>query len=80
VKHSFDETGVPALGDLDNHYPYNDAREQEHFHWNPRTAQHVLDTALAFAFINRHFDVADFLLAHGARRPRSDSPSTKGIV
>jgi ankyrin repeat protein len=29
-------------------------------------AQHVLDTALAFAVINRHFDVADFLLAHGA--------------
>ena len=30
------------------------------------TAQHVLDVALAFSVINRHFDVADFLLAHGA--------------
>ena len=30
------------------------------------TAQHVLDTALAWAVINRHFDVADFLLEHGA--------------
>jgi hypothetical protein len=26
----------------------------------------VLDTALALSVINRHFDVADFLLAHGA--------------
>jgi ankyrin repeat protein len=26
----------------------------------------VLDTALAFSVINRHFDVADFLLEHGA--------------
>ena len=29
-------------------------------------AQDVLDTALAWSVINRHFDVADFLLAHGA--------------
>jgi hypothetical protein len=28
--------------------------------------QRVLDTALAFSVINRHFDVADFLLEHGA--------------
>ena len=28
--------------------------------------QQVLDTALAWAVINRHFDVADFLLEHGA--------------
>lgn len=28
--------------------------------------QQVLDTAFAFAVINRHFDVADFLLEHGA--------------
>ena len=28
--------------------------------------QQVLDTALALAVINRHFAVADFLLAHGA--------------
>jgi hypothetical protein len=26
----------------------------------------VLDTALAWSVINRHFDVADFLLEHGA--------------
>jgi hypothetical protein len=66
VKHWFDESGAPALGDLDNHYPYNDARAREHLQWNPRTAQHVLDVALAFSVINRHFDVADFLLEHGA--------------
>ena len=30
------------------------------------TAQQVLDTALAWSVINCHFDVADFLLAHGA--------------
>ena len=30
------------------------------------TAQQVLDTALAWSVINRHFDVADFLLEHGA--------------
>jgi hypothetical protein len=30
------------------------------------TSQEVLDTALAYAVINRHFDVADFLLERGA--------------
>ncbi|HVH57822.1 MAG TPA: ankyrin repeat domain-containing protein [Vicinamibacterales bacterium] len=66
VKHWFDESGAPALGDLDNHYPYNDPRARGHLHWDPPTAQQVLDTALAFSVINRHFDVADFLLEHGA--------------
>jgi ankyrin repeat protein len=28
--------------------------------------QQVLDTALAFAVMNNHFEIADFLLAHGA--------------
>jgi ankyrin repeat protein len=28
--------------------------------------QQVLDTALAWAVLNRHLDVADFLLQHGA--------------
>jgi len=66
VKHWFDESGAPALGDLDNHYPYNDPRARGHLQWDPPTAQQVLDTALAFSVINRHFDVADFLLDHGA--------------
>ena len=30
------------------------------------TAQQVLDVAFAFAVTNGHFDVADFLLEHGA--------------
>jgi len=66
VKHWFDKAGAPALGDLDNHYPYDDPRARGHLHWDPPTAQQVLDTALAFSVINRHFDVADFLLAHSA--------------
>jgi hypothetical protein len=66
VKHWFDASGAPALGDLDYHYPYNDARARGHLQWDPPTAQQVLDTALAFSVINRHFDVADFLLEHGA--------------
>ncbi|MGH7720563.1 MAG: ankyrin repeat domain-containing protein [Gemmatimonadaceae bacterium] len=66
VKHWFDESGDSALGDLDNHYPYNDPRARSHLQWDPPTAQQVLDTALAWSVISRHFDVADFLLAHGA--------------
>jgi hypothetical protein len=66
VKHWFDDSGAPALGDLDNHYPYNDPRARGHLDWSPPTLQQVLDTALAFSVINRHFDVADFLLEHGA--------------
>jgi len=31
-----------------------------------KPAQQALDTALAWAVLNRHFDVADFLLEHGA--------------
>jgi hypothetical protein len=66
VKRWFDESGAPALGDLDRHFPCNDPRTLGHLHWHPPTAQHVLDTALAYSVINRHFDVADFLLARGA--------------
>ena len=66
VKHWFDESGASALGDLDRHYPCNDARARGHLQWDPPTAQQILDTALAFSVINRHFDVADFLLGHGA--------------
>jgi hypothetical protein len=68
VKRWFDESGEPALGDLEKHFPCNDPHTLKHddLHWGAPTAQHVLDTALAFAVINRHFEVADFLLAHGA--------------
>jgi hypothetical protein len=64
VKQWFDESG--ALRDRDNHYPYNDPRARGHLQWDTPTVQQVLDVALAFSVINRHFDVADFLLEHGA--------------
>ena len=66
VKQWFDESGAPALGDLDHHFPCNSPRARGHLTWGPPAEQQVLDTALAFAVINRHFDVADFLLEHGA--------------
>ena len=66
VKRWFDESGAPALGNLDGHYPYNDARARGHLDWKTPSLQQVLDVALAYSVINRHFDVADFLLARGA--------------
>ena len=64
VKQWFDSAG--AIRNPDDHYPYNDPRARGHLRWDPPAAQQVLDVALAFAVINRHFDVADFLLEHGA--------------
>jgi len=64
VKQWFDSAGV--VRNLDDQYPYNDPHARSHLSWKPPTAQQVLDVALAFAVINRHFDVADFLLEHGA--------------
>ena len=68
VKRWFDESGAPALGDLEKHFPCNDRHtlKYDDLQWGAPTAQHVLDTALAWAVINRHFEVADFLLEHGA--------------
>ncbi len=68
VKRWFDESGAPALGDLETHFPCNDPHTLKHddLQWGAPTAQHVVDTALAWAVINRHFDVADFLLERGA--------------
>jgi hypothetical protein len=68
VKRWFDESGAPALGDLARHFPANDPHtlKYDDLQWGAPTAQHVVDTALAWAVINRHFDVADFLLEHGA--------------
>src|SRR5439155_21390530 len=65
VKRWFDESGAPALGDLGNHFPYS-AHTLMAYPFTASRVQEVLDTALAWAVINRHFDVADFLLAHGA--------------
>jgi hypothetical protein len=68
VRQWFDSSGAPALGDLERHYPRTSPHLRQHddLHWGAPTAQHVLDAALAWSVINRHFDVADFLLAHGA--------------
>ena len=62
VKRWFDAEGKPALGDVAHHVPAT----SQHRPWNKVSVQEVLDTALAWAVINRHFKVADFLLAHGA--------------
>jgi hypothetical protein len=66
VKQWFDESGAPALGDLDHHFSWFGAQARMDLGWGAPTVQQVLDTALAWAVINRHFDVADFLLEHGA--------------
>jgi hypothetical protein len=58
VKSWFDDKGQPALGDPGRH------------HRNVRPGvprvQHVLDVALAWAVMSKHFQIAEFLLAHGA--------------
>ena len=68
VKRWFDESGAPALGALEKHFPCNDLHTLKHddLRWGAPATQHVLDSALAWSVINRHFAVADFLLAHGA--------------
>jgi hypothetical protein len=66
VKTWFDSSGRPALGDLANHFPCNDAYTRGNLQSGAPQAQQVLDTALAYAVLQHHFDVADFLLQHGA--------------
>jgi len=62
----FDSTGKPALGDLDNHWPAYDERARRDLHWGDATVQQVLDVAFAWACVNHHFEIAEFLLGHGA--------------
>ena len=66
VRAWFDSSGKPALGDLANHFPCNDAYTRGNLQWGAPRAQQALDTALAWAVLQHHFDVADFLLQHGA--------------
>ena len=66
VRRWFDTAGRPALGDLENHFPANDAWIRGNLQWGKPSVQQVLDTALAWAVMNNHSDIADFLLAHGA--------------
>jgi hypothetical protein len=65
VKSWFDAEGKPALGDLANHSPANSVHPREP-EWGEPSVQQVLDTALAWAVLNNHFEIADFLLGHGA--------------
>jgi len=71
VKQWFDESGAPALGDIEHHYPSSPympkGRVEEYAdQWDGHSVQRVLDAALAWSVINNHFDVATFLLDHGA--------------
>jgi hypothetical protein len=65
VKQWFDESGAPMLGDLDAQYPLSQG-ERIDLGWSAPSVQQILDVAFAWSVINRHFDVADFLLARGA--------------
>jgi hypothetical protein len=69
VRRWFDEDGKPALGDLANHFPIHNAHYcSDYVSWfgERPNAQRVLDTALAWAVLNNNFEIAEFLLAHGA--------------
>ena len=71
VKQWFDESGAAALGDVENHYPGSPympkGRVDEYaLQWGGQRVQRVLDAAFAWSVMNSHFDVADFLLDHGA--------------
>ncbi len=66
VRGWFDEAGRPRLGSLNQHHPANHPAWLRNLHWIPANTRHILDVALAWAVINRHFDIATFLLEHGA--------------
>ncbi|HEX2339707.1 MAG TPA: ankyrin repeat domain-containing protein [Vicinamibacterales bacterium] len=67
VRRWFDATGQPVLGSPAHHYPGNDPLfKGADLGWGPVTTQQVLDIALAWAVLNRHFEIASFLLEHGA--------------
>jgi len=66
VRGWFGEAGRPRLGSLSQHHPTNHPSWLRNLHWMPPNAQHVLDVALAWACMNRQFEIADFLLEHGA--------------
>ncbi|HEV7689294.1 MAG TPA: ankyrin repeat domain-containing protein [Hyphomonadaceae bacterium] len=58
VRRWFDNEGKPALGDLSRHH--RNARP------GSPTVQQVLDVALAWAVLNKRFEIAEYLLARGA--------------
>jgi len=66
VRGWFDEVGHPRLGSLGQHYPTNNPSVLRNLHWTPANAQQILDVALAWACVNRQFEIATFLLERGA--------------
>jgi hypothetical protein len=63
----FDASDQPVLGSLAHHYPGNDPLfKRADLGWGPVTTQQVLDISLAWAVLNRHFEIASFLLERGA--------------
>jgi hypothetical protein len=66
VRAWFDDAGRPRLGSLGQHYPTNDPSVLRNLHWTPANAQQILDVALAWACMNRQFEIASFLLERGA--------------
>jgi hypothetical protein len=66
VRAWFDEVGRPRLGSLGQHYPTNAPSVLRNLHWTHANAQQILDVALAWACMNRQFEIASFLLEHGA--------------
>ena len=68
VKHWFDKSGAACAGRSRQSLSLQQRTRAEETTSSGASpaAQQVLDTALAWSVINRHFDVADFLLEHGA--------------
>ncbi len=69
VKRWFDSEGKFGPCELKNHFPLTNAQYcSDYVTWFGKRpdAQRVLDTALAWAVLNNRFEVADYLLAHGA--------------
>jgi Ankyrin repeats (3 copies) len=66
VRSWFDEVGNPRLGSLSQHHPTNNSSALRNLHWTPANAQQILDVALAWACVNRQFEIATFLLERGA--------------
>lgn len=61
----FNAAGQSVLGSPAHHYPASDPKRTD-LGWGPVTTQQVLDVALAWAVVNRHLEVASFLLERGA--------------
>jgi ankyrin repeat protein len=66
VKKWFDASGRAVLGDPRNHHPGNDPSVRANLQWGAPNARQVLDTALAWAVMNRQLEIASVLLERGA--------------